>query len=146
MRYHSAWSTPIQGAGHQPGLVVMHAAHGGHVPQVARPRHRRDLVPGYRAMLRLSPRPVEAKLAHGVDDRRVREPPEHGSDLPLAQLRFDLILLRPWHRPPPAWDAHVRPQAPLFGTLQEVTSTRHLRAKCWSSLCPPPGDPQHARP
>src|SRR5215467_1165132 len=105
MRHHYARSTHIQGAGNQLGLVVIHAAYGGHVPQVARPRHMRDLVPGYRAMLSLSPRPVEAKLAHGVDDRRVIEPPEHGSDLPLAQLRFDLILLRPWHRPPPAWDA-----------------------------------------
>ena len=99
---------------------MIHAAHGGHVPQVARPRHMRDLVPGYRAMLSLYPRTVEAKLAHVVDDLRVIEPPEHGSDLPLAQLLFDLVLLRPWHLPPPSWDAPVRPQAPLFGTLQSL--------------------------
>jgi hypothetical protein len=35
-------------------------------------------------MLSLSPRPVEATLAHVVDDLRGIEPPEHGSDLPLA--------------------------------------------------------------
>src|SRR5712691_2940366 len=71
-------------------------------------------------MLSLYPRTVEAQLAHVVDDLRVIEPPEHGSDLPLAQLLFDLVLLRPWHLPPPSWEAHVLPQDPLFGTLQEL--------------------------
>ena len=92
VRHHDAHGAAVEGAHDGTGVVVVHARHRRHAPQVAGARHVTNRVPIHRAVLALKPHAVEAELSEKIDHVRIVMAGDGNRRLARLQLALDAVF------------------------------------------------------